>query len=151
MANEKSKELESAWELDKKYGTRITQAFALHEKFLLLAGKIEPDPIVTVFGDANVASLLVQRLDAAGAPSQAPFKASAVASAIVEKIERAVPTDFPAIVMLLEVASSKNPGKTALVIQYVGDTDLLAEFGVDAAAMGRELDNLRPVGDRIPI
>lgn len=151
MADRKKKELTSAWELDKKYGTRVTQAFAHHEPFVLLGAKIEEETIDTVFGDARVASLLVCKLRD-GKPVGDPFKVGTVASAIVDKIEAAVDGDYPAVVMLLEVPSKQNPNKPALVLQYVGQlggatNEALSEFGVDAATVGRQLDAARGVGD----
>lgn len=153
MTTSKKKEpLGSAWERDKKYGSRITDAFALGEPFYLLAGIVNEDVVETTFGEAKTCSLLVQRLGEGNRPVGSPFKAGSIASAIVEKIEAAVPDDFPAVVTLLEVPSKQAKKGKALVLQYVGNGDtaeLLAEFGLDASDAGRMVDTLRPASERL--
>lgn len=138
--------LSSAWERDKAFGLRLDQAFPAKkgepgDPFLLLAGKIDGE-IETEIGTATHTSLVVQRLDDRGRPAGMMFKVGTLASAIAEKINAAVPDDFPAIVQTMIVESRFQ--NDALVLQYVGETDpsaLLDEFGIagDVLAKAKRL------------
>jgi hypothetical protein len=129
--------LSSAWERDKAFGLRLDQAFPAKvgepsAPFLLLAGKIDGE-IETEIGTATHTSLVVQKLDDRGRPAGMMFKVGTLASAIAEKINAAVPDDFPAIVQTMVIPSRFEDRNDALVLQYVGETDpsaLLDEFGI---------------------
>lgn len=105
---------------DKEYGNRIDAAFLLGEPFVLLGARKTGETITTDLGPADVAELLVQRMDSAGRAVGAEFTCSTIASAIIGKIEDAEDADFPAVVELRRVESAKYRTR-ALVLQFVSD------------------------------
>lgn len=142
-----------AWAKDKLFGLRLDQTFpATKDKpsdpFLLIAGRID-GMVPTDLGEARHVALLVQYLDENGKPKGNPFKVGTLASAIADKIEQAVPDDFPAIVVAQVVESRFN--NDALVLQWVASTDpddVYDEFEVGPDVLDR-VDRLRPTGERI--
>lgn len=145
----------SAFAKDKLFGKRIDEEFAEGQHFLLLGGMIEPDKIETEIGEAELAKLLVQRLDANDQPLGRPYVVGTLASAIVAKVKELQASDVPAIVEVRTVLSKRWKAK-ALVLQYVGSTDendvdeIAGKFGVDLAEVARAVDGLRPEADRMP-
>lgn len=141
---------------DLKYGTRLDQMFALNEPFLLLGGKIEDEKVSTTFGEAEVAKLLVQKLDhETGQPKGPPFRVNTVLSAVVEKIKALTPEELAngPIVELRAVAAKSRGGKTVTVMslqRFLNEADTYAEFGVTGDDVSRVADLTRPASERIP-
>lgn len=121
-----------AWEKDKQHGNRLDHAFALGEKFLLLGARTG-EPVATTLGVAPSLRMLVRRCDANSEALGGPFEVATIAGAIVAKLTAAVPTDYPAVVVLRRVGTKF--GADALVLHYIGQpgfsqSSLLAEYGV---------------------
>lgn len=148
---------QGAFQKDKAFGNRLDQTIALHEPFLLLGGKIEAEKQDTKFGEAEVAKLLVQKLNRdTGAPQGPPIRCNTVASAIVEKVKALTPDELAAgpVCQLQHVQSKRQGGNQALVMSWIRnltDEDDFSEFGIDSAAASRLADRARPASERIPI
>ena len=102
---------------DKEYGNRIDSAFPIGTPFLLLGAELSGKTIETRFGDADVAELLVARMND-GRQDGAEFVCTTVATAIVNKVKDAETDDFPAVVELRREYSGRW-GRDALVLQFV--------------------------------
>lgn len=146
-----------AFQKDKAFGNRIDETVALHEPFLLLGARIQEERQTTVYGEAEVARLLIQKLNKdTGAPQGPPIRCNTVASAIVEKAKALTPEELGAgpVCQLQVVKSKGRGGKEALVLSWIRnltDDDDFAEFGLDAGSVGRLTDQARPASERIPI
>jgi hypothetical protein len=140
-----------AWTNDRKFGLRLDQTFELNEPFVVLGGKVSPDPIETDIGPAVHTKLVVQRMDEKGHATGRIFEVGTLASAIAGKIEDSTPADFPAIVVLQKVPTKK--GNDALVLTLAGEADpsaLLDEYSIDGDALKRA-DQLRAPADRMEL
>lgn len=139
---------------DQKFGNRLDLTVKLDEPFLLL-GAIPDEPIETTYGMSDSAKLLIQKISPdTGAPVGAPIRCVTVASAIVEKalaVTREELAKGP--VCVLQRVKSKARNQEALVMSWqrnLTDEDDFSEFGLDAGAVGRVVDQARPAGDRLP-
>lgn len=141
---------------DKQFGNRLDQVVALHEPFLLLGGYIQEETQETKFGNAEVARVLIQKLDPhSGAPIGSPIRANTVASAVVEKVKALTPAEVAeGPVCQLQIVDSKRQGGKAMVMSWIrnlNDADDFSEFGLDTADASRLVDQARPKGERIPL
>lgn len=128
----------SAFAKDKLFGQRIDEVFALGEHFQLLGGKIEDEPIDTELGKAELAKILVRRVDENDNPIGRPMIVGTLASSIVEKVKALTADDVPCLVEIRKVVSKRFKAE-ALVLQYVGADDLSEEAAL-AAAFGITID-----------
>lgn len=139
---------------DKAFGNRLDTTFAIGEPFLLL-GAVPDEPVQTKFGLSDCAKLLCQKINPeTGAPQGAPIRCVTVASAIVEKVLSLDPSELAAgPVVQLQVVTSKARGQNALVLSWMrnlADDDDFSDFGLDAGAVDRLVDQARPQGQRLP-
>lgn len=100
---------------DKEIGNRVDGEYDLGEPFVLFDASVAPDLVDTAIGKARKTLLETAHLEA---PDQR-IACVSLASAIADKAELAIPTDFPVVVELRKVPS--NFGNDALVLQYVRD------------------------------
>jgi hypothetical protein len=146
-------EAKGAFTKDKKFGNRLDQIVALGEPFLILGAK-DAEPVDTVHGMSDCVTLLIQKLNLeTGAPTGSPIRANTVQSAIVEKAKALTPEELAAgPVCQLQVVQSKGRGTNATVMSWMRnlqDEDDYSEFGLDANAVSRAVDQARPAGERI--
>lgn len=135
-----------AFAKDRLFGKRIDEEFALGEHFQLLGGVIEAEPIETELGMAELAKLLVRRVDENDNPIGRPIIVGTLASSIVEKVKALTADDVPVLVEIRKVVSKRFKA-TALVLQYVGSDDLTDESAI-AAAFGITIDPFVGLGDQ---
>ncbi len=110
---------------DKEIGRRIDHEFELGAEFIVWDAKIDTEEVSTSIGNARKTRLLVSTLR----DPRTMFEAATLGSAIADKVAEATPLDFPAVVKLLKVPSSKSQND-ALVIQFV------REYGDDESRAG---------------
>ena len=127
-----------AFAKDRLFGKRIDEEFALGEHFQLLGGKIEEELIDTELGKAELAKLLVRRVNDDDQPIGRPIIVGTLASAIVEKVKTLTADDVPVLVEIRKVVSKRFKAE-ALVLQYVGSDDLADEAAI-AAEFGIVID-----------
>lgn len=101
---------------DKEIGNRIDGQYEIGEPFILFDAAVAPDLVDTAIGKARKTLLETAAL---GSPDER-VACVTLASAIADKAELAEPSDFPAVVELRKVPSTKG-NQEALVLQYVRD------------------------------
>lgn len=105
---------------DKEFGNRIDQQYGEGTPFVLLGVEFSGKTVPTKLGDAETVELLTMRLGSDGFVTGSEIVCTTIASAIVEKAREADDADFPAVVELRRVTSTKHGRNvSALVLQYV--------------------------------
>jgi len=105
---------------DKEFGNRIDDQYGIGVPFVLLGVNFPGRTISTKLGDSEIVELLTMRIGDDGFVTGSEIVCSSIASAIVEKCREADDDDFPAVVELRRVTSTKHGRSvSALVLQYV--------------------------------